>query len=57
MYDTLAGLVLSLMGRIPTTGEEVESGGFAFRVVDMDGLRIDKVEVQRLGHIETTKET
>lgn len=56
-YDTLAGLVLSLMGRIPTTGEEVESGGFAFRVVDMDGLRIDKVEVQRLGHIETTKET
>jgi putative hemolysin len=48
-YDTLAGLVLSLMGRIPTTGEEVEGGGFAFRVVDMDGLRIDKVEIQRLG--------
>lgn len=49
-YDTLAGLVLSLMGRIPTTGEEVESNGFAFRVVDMDGLRIDKIEIQRLGH-------
>jgi len=49
-YDTLAGLVLSLMGRIPSTGEEVEGGGFAFRVVDMDGLRIDKVEIQRLGH-------
>lgn len=48
-YDTLAGLILSLMGRIPSTGEEVESGGFAYRVVDMDGLRIDKVEVQRLG--------
>lgn len=48
-YDTIAGLVLSLMGRIPSTGEEVESRGFAFRVVDMDGLRIDKVEVQRLG--------
>lgn len=51
-YDTLAGLVLALMGRIPTTGEEVEGGGFAFRVVDMDGLRIDKVEIQRLGRKE-----
>jgi len=54
-YDTLAGLVLSLMGKIPTTGEEIESGGFAYRVVDMDGLRIDKVEIQRLGQIEADK--
>lgn len=48
-YDTVAGLVLSLMGRIPTTGEEAEAVGHAFRVVDMDGLRIDKIEIQRLG--------
>ncbi len=47
-YDTLAGLLLSLMGRIPSTGESVESGNFAYRVVDMDGLRIDKIEVTRL---------
>lgn len=47
-YDTLAGLLLSLMGRIPSTGESVESGNFVYRVVDMDGLRIDKVEVTRL---------
>lgn len=54
-YDTLAGLVLSLMGRIPTTGDRIESGGFAYRVVDMDSLRIDKVEIQRLGRIEAEK--
>lgn len=48
-YDTLAGLVLSLMGRIPATGESIESGGMLYRVVDMDGLRIDKIEVTRLG--------
>lgn len=58
-YDTVAGLVLSLMGRIPTTGEEVEAVGHAFRVVDMDGLRIDKIEIQRLGRkdAETTSAT
>lgn len=47
-YDTLAGLLLSLMGRIPSTGESVESGNFVYRVVDMDGLRIDKIEITRL---------
>jgi putative hemolysin len=35
------------MGRIPSTGEEVEADGWLYRVVDMDGLRVDKVEVSR----------
>jgi len=47
-YDTVAGLVLALMGRIPSTGEETSAAGWNYRVVDMDGLRIDKVEVQKL---------
>jgi putative hemolysin len=47
-YDTLAGLVLSLMGRIPSTGESIETEGLVYRVVDMDGLRIDKIEITRL---------
>lgn len=47
-YDTLAGMLLALMGRIPTTGESVEADGFVYRVVDMDGLRIDKIEITRL---------
>jgi len=47
-YDTLAGLVLSLMGRIPSTGESIEAEGLVYRVVDMDGLRIDKIEITRL---------
>jgi putative hemolysin len=46
-YDTLAGLVLALMGRIPATGDEIEADGWVYRVVDMDGLRIDKVEITR----------
>lgn len=47
-YDTLAGLVLAIMGRIPSTGEEIQADGWVYRVVDMDGLRIDKVEISRL---------
>lgn len=47
-YDTLAGLLLALMGRIPSTGESVEAEGLVYRVVDMDGLRIDKIEITRL---------
>jgi putative hemolysin len=42
-YETLAGLILSLLGRMPHTGDKVEWSSWRFEVVDMDGLRIDKV--------------
>lgn len=42
-YHTLSGMVMLLLGRIPSTGERVEWGGWSFEVVDMDGKRIDKV--------------
>ena len=53
-YDTLAGLLLALMGRIPTTGEQVESDGWRYQVVDMDGLRIDKIRMDKLVHESST---
>lgn len=42
-YNTLAGLLLVLFDHIPTVGERCEWEKFAFRVVGMDGNRIDKV--------------
>ncbi len=42
-YNTLSGMLMLLMGRIPTAGETVEWAGWRFEVVDMDGKRIDKV--------------
>ncbi|GAB4118233.1 MAG: hemolysin family protein [Roseiflexaceae bacterium] len=42
-FETLAGLILSLLGRMPRTGDSVAWEGWRFEVVDMDGLRIDKV--------------
>ena len=45
-YQTVAGLVMSLLGRIPATGDWVEGAGLRFEVVDMDGLRVDKLIVE-----------
>lgn len=44
-YNTLSGLILDLLGHIPSTGEKVEWRGFTFEIVDMDGARIDKILV------------
>jgi putative hemolysin len=44
-YETVAGLLLTLLDRIPERGEVVTWGGWTFEVVDMDGLRIDQVLV------------
>ena len=47
-YNTVAGLVLVLAGRLPRTGERFEGMQWSFEVVDMDGRRIDKVLAQAL---------
>jgi putative hemolysin len=46
-YSTIAGLVLSLMERIPSVGDSTSWRGFSIEVVDMDGLRIDRLLVRR----------
>ncbi|HEX9371807.1 MAG TPA: hemolysin family protein [Roseiflexaceae bacterium] len=45
-FETVAGFVLALLGRIPRAGERVQWQGYTFEVVDMDGRRIDKVLLQ-----------
>ncbi|MCH8180288.1 MAG: HlyC/CorC family transporter [Proteobacteria bacterium] len=47
-YNTLAGLVMLLLGRLPRTTDVVEWEGWRLEVVDMDGKRIDKVLACRL---------
>ena len=46
-YNTLSGMLMLLMGRIPSAGEAVEWEHWRFEVVDMDGKRIDKVMASR----------
>ncbi len=46
-YDTIGGLVLHELGRLPRRGERVEFGGFDFAVTKADKRRIDSLQVQR----------
>jgi putative hemolysin len=51
-YNTLAGLLLFVLGQLPQTGELIEIEGWRFEVVDLDGRRIDKVLAYSLDSIE-----
>lgn len=42
-FETVAGFVLSVMGRIPNVGDKAEWEGYTIEVMDMDQRRIDKV--------------
>jgi putative hemolysin len=48
-YETVAGLVLNTLNRLPEVGEQFSRNGWRFEVVDLDGRRIDKVLVSRDG--------
>jgi len=47
-YNTLAGLLLLLLGRLPQTGEKIWLDNWEFEILDLDGRRIDKVLATKL---------
>lgn len=44
-YDTVGGFIMARLGRIPKVGDRVEVPGYQFRVMAMDGRRVDRVLV------------
>jgi putative hemolysin len=46
--QTLNGLVMEQLTRIPITGDTFTWSGFRFEVVDMDGNRVDKVLISQI---------
>ncbi|MCO5230710.1 MAG: hemolysin family protein [Chitinophagales bacterium] len=46
-FNTLGGFVLQELGHIPSTGEKFTWENYEFEIVDMDGVRIDKIMVTR----------
>jgi putative hemolysin len=42
-YETLSGLMMAQLGRIPIVGDHFEWNHLHFEVMDMDGRRVDKV--------------
>ncbi|NDF44445.1 MAG: HlyC/CorC family transporter [Betaproteobacteria bacterium] len=53
IYNTVAGLVMAISGDLPRVGDRVECGEWQLEVVDLDGRRIDKLLVTRLGATDT----
>lgn len=47
-YQTVAGLVLEQLGRLPAVGDSFTLRDYRFEVVDLDGRRIDKLLVTRV---------
>jgi putative hemolysin len=48
-FETVAGYILAEINRLPEVGEHFVRGPWRFEVLDLDGRRIDKVLVQRIG--------
>lgn len=46
-YDTVGGLVIHELGRLPRRGESVSVDGFQFRVIQADRRRVHTLEVLR----------
>ncbi|BAU66635.1 hypothetical protein STA3757_40400 [Stanieria sp. NIES-3757] len=47
-YHTLGGFMTTMLRHIPKSGEHFEWQGVRFEIVDMDGIRVDKVLVTLL---------
>ncbi|WEX89816.1 hemolysin family protein [Sinorhizobium garamanticum] len=48
-FHTIAGFALQMLGHIPHVGESFDFEGWRFEIVDMDGMRIDKLLASRIG--------
>ena len=44
-YDTVAGLVMERLGRIPAVGDSITGTGWTLTVSAMDGVRVEQVEL------------
>lgn len=47
-YHTVAGLVLSHLGALPSVGDKFDFQGWRFEILDLDHRRIDKILASRL---------
>jgi CBS domain containing-hemolysin-like protein len=56
-YETVAGLIFSVLGYVPQVGETVESHGLRFTVEAVADRRIQTVRVEKIGAGEEARET
>lgn len=44
-YETIGGLIMDRLGRLPVTGDSIDEGGWSLRVTRTDGRRVREVEL------------
>lgn len=54
-YTTVAGMVIFLLERLPRTGDRVKWDGWEFRVMVMDGRRLDRILITKLPSADDDK--
>lgn len=47
-FDTISGMVLSLSGKMPEVGDEVQFENIRFRIEEVDDKRISKIKIRKL---------
>ena len=55
-YETVAGFILSQLGRIPIQHERILHKGFILEVTEMRGVRIEQVKVTRVAKVEDSQQ-
>ena len=55
-YQTLGGFVMLRLNKVPSVADSFVWGGLRFEVVDIDGLRVDKVLVSKIEEGGTSTE-
>jgi CBS domain containing-hemolysin-like protein len=48
-WDTVGGLMLDLIGRVPNAGDSVEVDGFRLTALDVRGRRIGRIRIEPTG--------
>jgi magnesium and cobalt exporter, CNNM family len=56
-FHTLAGFVFGQLGRAPEAGDEVSWNGLKFNVIEVEGTRIEKLQVEFLEEEEPSAES
>lgn len=57
-YDTVAGFVCTVLGRIPKTGEELQHGNVHIRVLDAEARKVNRLHIHVVRERQpTAKET
>jgi putative hemolysin len=47
-YHTMGGYIFGMLGRAPEAGDQIEADGLRFKVIQVEGTRIERLEVEFL---------